>query len=456
MYRQSAPLKGRESKKERMISMAMYQPQVETMPREELKKVQSERLRWQVGRMYERVPLFRERMEAAGLTPADIRGVEDLHKLPFSYKKDLRDQYPYGLFAEPLKNIVRLHASSGTTGKQIVVGYTQADIDRWTDCICRLYAAAGITEESRVQNSFGYGLFTGGFGIHDAVMKMGATVIPISAGNTQRQLNTMVDFGATALTCTPSYAMYLAETIEEKGLTEQIRLKQGIFGAEPWTETMRQELEKKLGIRAYDIYGLTEIMGPGVAYECECQDGMHICEDHFIVEIIDPDTGEVLPEGATGELVFSSITKEGFPILRYRTRDICSLIPEPCKCGRTHIRMRKPAGRSDDMMIIRGVNVFPSQIEEVLLKVSGGQLTPNYQIVVDRVNNNDTLDINVEMSEQMFSDDVRSVEKIEKSIESQLRSILGIGAKVHLRSPKSIERSEGKAKRIIDNRKLHE
>ncbi len=434
--------------------MPMYQPEIETMPRDQLKKLQGERLCQQVQRMYARVPLFRRRMQEAGLGPDDIHGLEDLPKIPFSYKKDLRDEYPYGLFAEPLENIVRLHASSGTTGKQIVVGYTRGDLERWAQCICRMYAAVGMDTSSRIQNAFGYGLFTGGFGIHSAGEYYGATVIPISAGNTQRQMNTMVDFGATTLTCTPSYAMYLAESVEEAGLRDKIKLKQGIFGAEPWTENMRQEIQNKLGIKAYDIYGLTELMGPGVAYECDQQAGMHICEDHFIAEIIDPDTGEVLPEGATGELVFSSITKEGFPILRYRTRDICSLIYEPCACGRTHIRMRKPAGRSDDMMIIRGVNVFPSQIEEVLLKVSGGDLTPNYQIVVDRVNNTDTLDINVEMSEQMFSDAIRSVERVERSIEAQLRSILGIGAKVHLRSPKSIERSEGKAKRIIDNRKL--
>ena len=434
--------------------MPMHQPEIETMPRDQLKKLQGERLCKQVQRMYARVPLFRRRMQEAGLGPDDIHGLEDLPKIPFSYKKDLRDEYPYGLFAEPLENIVRLHASSGTTGKQIVVGYTRGDLERWAECICRMFAAIGMDTSSRIQNAFGYGLFTGGFGIHRAGEHYGATVIPISAGNTQRQMNTMVDFGATTLTCTPSYAMYLAESVEEAGLRDKIKLKQGIFGAEPWTENMRQEIQNKLGIKAYDIYGLTELMGPGVAYECDQQAGMHICEDHFIAEIIDPETGEVLPEGSTGELVFSSITKEGFPILRYRTRDICSLIYEPCACGRTHVRMRKPAGRSDDMMIIRGVNVFPSQIEEVLLKVSGGGLTPNYQIVVDRVNNTDTLDINVEMSEQMFSDAIRSVERVERSIEAQLRSILGIGAKVHRRSPQSIERSEGKAKRIIDNRKL--
>ena len=434
--------------------MAMYQPNIETMPREALEQLQSQRLRWQVRRMYERVAPFRARMEERGLTPDDIRGICDLHRIPFSYKKDLRDHYPYGLFAEPMENIKRVHASSGTTGKQIVVGYTQGDLARWADCVSRSMAVAEITERSFVQNAFGYGFFTGGFGIHSAAECLGATIIPISAGNTQRQLQTMIDFGATHITCTPSYAMHLAETIEEQSLLPQLKLKAGIFGAEPWSENMRRTIEEKLHIKAYDIYGLSEIMGPGVSYECEEQNGMHICEDHFIAEIIDPETEKVLPYGSTGELVFSTLTKEGFPVLRYRTRDICTLYAEPCACGRTHIRMGRPTGRSDDMMIIRGVNVFPSQIEEVLLKVSEGTITPNYQIVVDRVNNTDTLDINVEMSEYLFSDDIRSVERVERRISSELRSILGIGAKVHLQNPKTIERSEGKAKRIIDNRKL--
>ncbi len=434
--------------------MAMYQPNIETMPREALEQLQSQRLRWQVRRMYERVAPFRARMEERGLTPDDIRGICDLRRIPFSYKKDLRDHYPYGLFAEPMENIKRVHASSGTTGKQIVVGYTQGDLARWADCVSRSMAVAEITERSFVQNAFGYGFFTGGFGIHSAAECLGATIIPISAGNTQRQLQTMIDFGATHITCTPSYAMHLAETIEEQGLLPQLKLKAGIFGAEPWSENMRRTIEDKLHIKAYDIYGLSEIMGPGVSYECEEQNGMHICEDHFIAEIIDPETEEVLPYGTAGELVFSTLTKEGFPVLRYRTRDICTLYAEPCACGRTHIRMGRPSGRSDDMMIIRGVNVFPSQIEEVLLKVSEGTITPNYQIIIDRVNNTDTLDINVEMSEHLFSDDIRSVERVERRISSELRSILGIGAKVHLQNPKTIERSEGKAKRIIDNRKL--
>ena len=393
-------------------------------------------------------------MEEKGLTPQDIHGVEDLSKLPFSYKKDLRDYYPYGLFAEPLENIRRVHASSGTTGKRIVVGYTENDLRMWADCVARMFRAIGVGEKDVVQVSFGFGLFTGGFGAEAGAERVGATVIPISSGNTAMQIQTMIDFQATVLCCTPSYALYLAEEIERLGLKNQLRLKAGIFGAEPWTESMRREIEQKLGIRAYDIYGLSEVLGPGVSYECECQAGMHICEDHFIAEIIDPDTGNVLPEGSTGELVFTSLTKEGFPIIRYRTRDICFLNYAPCPCGRTHLRMNKPSGRSDDMLIIRGVNVFPSQIEEVLLKVSGGKITPNYQIVVDRVSNNDTFDVNVEMSEQLFSDDIKSIERIEKEITADLRSMLGIGAKVHLVNPKSIERSEGKAKRVIDRRRL--
>lgn len=434
--------------------MAYHQQALECMPREELKALQSQRLCAQVRRMYERVECFRKRMEEKGLTPQDIHGVEDLSKLPFSYKKDLRDYYPYGLFAEPLENIRRVHASSGTTGKRIVVGYTENDLRMWADCVARMFRAIGVGEKDIVQVSFGFGLFTGGFGAEAGAERVGATVIPISSGNTAMQIQTMIDFQATVLCCTPSYALYLAEEIERLGLKDQLRLKAGIFGAEPWTESMRREIEQKLGIRAYDIYGLSEVLGPGVSYECECQAGMHICEDHFIAEIIDPDTGNVLPEGSTGELVFTSLTKEGFPIIRYRTRDICSLNYAPCPCGRTHLRMNKPSGRSDDMLIIRGVNVFPSQIEEVLLKVSGGKITPNYQIVVDRVSNNDTFDVNVEMSEQLFSDDIKSIERIEKEITADLRSMLGIGAKVHLVNPKSIERSEGKAKRVIDRRRL--
>ena len=433
--------------------MPIRSKEIECMPREELKKLQSERLVAQVARMYDKVECFRNRMDAKGLKPSDIHGVEDLHLIPFSYKSDLRDYYPYGLFAEPLKNIVRVHASSGTTGKRIVVGYTKNDLDMWAECVARMMNGLGIDDTSIVQIAYGYGLFTGGLGAHGGAEKIGATVIPISSGNTALQIQTMIDFESTVLCCTPSYAMYLGEEVEKLGVRDQLKLKVGIFGAEPWSEDMRLKIEAALGLKAYDIYGLSEILGPGVSGECEYQCGMHVWEDHFIPEIIDPDTGEVLPIGATGELVFSTITKEGFPILRYRTRDICSLTDEPCACGRTHLRMRKPQGRTDDMLIIRGVNVFPSQIEEVLLKVSGDQITPNYQIVLDRVNNTDTFDVNVEMSESFFSDDVKSIEKLERTITENLRSMLGISAKVHLVNPKSIVRSEGKAKRVIDNRK---
>ena len=434
--------------------MAMLNAREETLPREELEKLQSERLVWQVKRMYERVECFRNRMDEKGLKPEDIHGIEDLSKLPFSYKKDLRDYYPYGLFAEPLKNIRRIHASSGTTGKRIVVGYTENDLKMWADCFARMLAAIGVTDEDVVQVSYGYGLFTGGLGAHDGASRIGATVIPMSSGNTPLQIQNMIDFGATVLCCTPSYALYIGEEIERAGLKDQLKLKAGIFGAEPWTEEMRREIEAKLGIKAYDIYGLSEILGPGVGCECECQAGMHVWEDNFIPEIIDPDTCEVLPKGATGELVFTTITKEGFPVIRYRTRDICSLDYTPCKCGRTHVRMKKPTGRSDDMLIIRGVNVFPSQVEEVLLSIGGGEITPNYFITVDRVDNNDTFDLDVEMSEAFFSDDVKSIAAIEKQIAEKLRSALGLGVKVHLVNPKTIARSEGKAKRVLDKRKL--
>ncbi|MBR2377036.1 MAG: phenylacetate--CoA ligase [Clostridia bacterium] len=428
--------------------------EIETMPRSELEKLQSERLVNQVKRMYERVECFRNRMDEKGLKPEDVKGIEDLHKLPFAYKSDLRDYYPYGLFAEPLENIRRVHASSGTTGKRIVVGYTDNDLDMWANCIARMLEGVGITKNDIFQVSFGYGLFTGGFGLHAGVEKIGATVIPMSSGNTALQIQTMIDFKATAICCTPSYAMYLGEEIEKMGVKDQLSLKVGIFGAEPWSENMRREIEDKLGIKAYDIYGLSEILGPGVSCECEYQCGMHVWEDHFIPEIIDPETLEVLPHGEWGELVFTTITKEGFPLIRYRTRDICSLNYEKCKCGRTHVRMRKPSGRSDDMLIIRGVNVFPSQIEEVLLSLDGGNITPNYLIKVDRINNTDTFELDVEMSESMFTDDVKSISKVEKEITEKLRSALGLGVKVHLVNPKSIPRSEGKAKRVLDLRKL--
>ena len=434
--------------------MAIRNPSIECMPRPELEKLQSERLVAQVKRCYDNVECFRKRMDEKGLTPDDVHGIEDLSKLPFAYKSDLRDYYPFGLFATPMSEIVRLHASSGTTGKRIVVGYTKDDLEMWADCVARMLEAVGLTREDIVQVSYGYGLFTGGLGAHGGIEALGATVIPMSSGNTSLQIQNMVDFGATALCCTPSYAMYLGEEIEKLGLKDQLKLKVGIFGAEPWSEDMRKQIEDKLGLRAYDIYGLSEILGPGVACECEYQCGMHVWEDNFIPEIIDPDTCEVLPKGATGELVFTTITKEGFPVIRYRTRDICSLDYTPCKCGRTHVRMKKPTGRSDDMLIIRGVNVFPSQVEEVLLSIGGGEITPNYFITVDRVDNNDTFDLDVEMSEAFFSDDVKSIAAVEKQIAEKLRSALGLGVKVHLVNPKTIARSEGKAKRVLDKRKL--
>ena len=432
--------------------MSFFNQEIECMPRAELKKIQSERLCQTVRHCYENVECFRNRMIEKGLTPDDIHGIEDIHLLPFSYKKDLRDYYPYGLFAVPMQDVVRLHASSGTTGKRIVVGYTKNDLDMWDECVARMLVSLGVTKDDFVQVAYGYGLFTGGFGVHGGAQKIGATIIPISSGNTANQIQTMIDFGATVLCCTPSYAMYLGEEVERLGVKDQLKLRVGVFGAEPWSENMRHQIEDKLGLKAYDIYGLSEVLGPGVSGECPEQAGMHVWEDNFYVETIDPETGDVLPEGTPGELVFTSLTKEAFPVIRYRTRDICTLIPEVCKCGRTHIRMGKPNGRTDDMLIIRGVNVFPSQIEEVLLKVSGDQITPNYQIVVDRVNNVDTFDINVEMSEAFFSDNVKAIEKLEKRITEDLRAMLGISAKVHLVNPKSIVRSEGKAKRVIDNR----
>ena len=429
-----------------------YQPEIETMPQEQLKKLQSEKLVKQVQWVWDRVPYYRAKMEAKGVTPADIKGIEDLHKLPFLSKDDLRDQYPAGLLAVPLKDCVRIHSTSGTTGRRVVVYYTQHDVDLWYDCCARAIMAAGGTEDDVCQVCYGYGLFTGGLGLDGGSHKVGCLTLPMSTGNTDRQLQFMLDMQATILSCTPSYAAYLGESLKEAGYApEQIPLKAGIFGAEPWTEEMRQDIQNTLGIKAYDIYGLTEMSGPGVAYECEEQHGMHVNEDHFLVEVIDPDTGEQLPDGAKGELVFTSLDKEAFPLLRYRTRDICILDRTPCSCGRTHVRMTKPMGRSDDMLIIRGVNVFPSQIETVLLQEG---YPPNYLIRVDRVNNTDTLDIDVELPVEHFSDTVREVEARTKRLTSKLRDMLGIQAAVHFVAPKSLTRSEGKAKRVIDNRKL--
>ena len=422
------------------------------MPLDELRALQSERLVKQVRYVYENVAYYRRKMDEKGVAPDDIRGIEDLHKLPFLSKEDLREAYPYGLLARPLKDCVRIQSTSGTTGRRVVTFYTQHDLDLWEDCCARAIVAAGGSNEDVVQVCYGYGLFTGGAGLHGGSHKVGSLTLPMSSGNTERQIQFMQDLQSTFLCCTPSYAAYLAESICERGVRNQIHLRAGIFGAEAWTEEMRHDIEEKLGIKAYDIYGLTEISGPGVSFECEEQQGMHINEDHFIAEIIDPDTGEVLPDGTPGELVFTCLTKEAFPLLRYRTRDICVLTRKPCSCGRTFVRMTKPMGRSDDMMIIRGVNVFPSQIETVLLNQG---LTSNYQIIVDRVNNSDTLDINVEMTPEMFTDRVSALSEQEKDLRAALKSMLGIVANVHLVAPKSIERSEGKAVRVIDRRKLY-
>ena len=432
--------------------MAYYQPQIETAPRETIVALQNERLVKTVKRVYENVPFYREKMDAVGVKPEDIRSIDDLHKLPFSYKKDLRDTYPFGLFAVPMKDVVRLHASSGTTGKQIVVGYTKNDMELWADCFARALVAAGGTADDIVHVSYGYGLFTGGLGADGGAMRIGATAVPVSTGNTQRQITIMRDFGSTILCCTPSYALHIAEVLHESGLTkDDIHLKAGIFGAEPWTNEMRRQIEEMLGITAYDIYGLTEVLGPGVAFECSEQTGMHINEDHFIVEVIDPDTGEVLPEGTQGELVFSCITKEAFPILRYRTRDIGVIHRGKCSCGRTLVKMTKPRGRTDDMLIIRGVNVFPSQIETVLLDRG---YTANYQIVVDREHNFDSIEVQVEISSEVFSDTVRGLSQRARELSEALKSLLGISAKVTLLEPNTIPRSEGKAVRVIDKRQL--
>ena len=428
-----------------------YQPEIETASREQLLAWQNERLVEQVQHVWDNVPYYRKKMEEKGLTPADIQGVDDLHKLPFLSKDDLREAYPYGLLGAPLSECVRIHSTSGTTGKRVVAFYTQADVDLWEDCCARAIVAAGGTKEDVCHIAYGYGLFTGGSGMHGGSHKVGCLTLPLSSGNTDRQLQFMTDLGSTILCCTPSYAAYLAESIHERGIRDQIKLKAGIFGAEAWSEQMREEIQNGLGIKAYDIYGLTETSGPGVAFECEAQTGMHINEDHFIAEIIDPNTGEVLPEGSKGELVFTAITKKAFPLLRYRTRDICVLTREPCPCGRTHVKMSKPMGRSDDMLIVKGVNVFPSQIEAVLLEQG---YPANYQIIVDRVNHSDTLEVMVEMTPENFSDSLAKITSMEKNLVSALKAMLGIYAKVRLVAPKTIARSEGKAVRIIDKRKI--
>jgi len=428
-----------------------YQPEIETASREQILAWQNERLVKQVKHVWDNVPYYRKKMEEKGVTPDDIKSVDDLHKLPFLTKADLRDAYPYGLMGKPLSECVRIQSTSGTTGRRVVAFYTQHDIDLWEDCCARAIVAAGGTKEDVVQVAYGYGLFTGGPGLNGGSHRVGCLTLPMSSGNTERQLQFMTDLEATILCCTPSYAAYLGESIHEMGLRDKIKLKAGIFGAEAWSEEMRRDIEKSLGIKAYDIYGLTETSGPGVSYECSEQTGMHINEDHFIAEIIDPETGEVLPEGSKGELVFTAITKEAFPLLRYRTRDICVLSRKKCSCGRTHVKMSKPMGRSDDMLIIKGVNVFPSQIETVLLEQG---YPANYQIVVDRVNHSDTLEVLVEMSPEKFSDSLSDIHDEEKKLVSALKTMLGIYAKVRIVSPKSITRSEGKAVRIIDKRKI--
>ena len=429
-----------------------FEPGIECASRDQITRLQDERLAATVKRVYETVPYYKNKMDEAGVSPADIQGVRDLHKLPFLSKEDLRKQYPYGLLAKPLSECVRIHSTSGTTGRRVVAFYTQNDIDLWEECCARAITAAGGTKEDVVQVCYGYGLFTGGAGLHGGSHKVGSLTLPMSSGNTDRQIQFMTDLGATIICCTPSYAAYLAESIIERGERDRIKLKAGIFGAEAWTEEMRQDIQNKLGIKAYDIYGLTEISGPGVAFECLEKHGMHINEDNVIAEIINPTTGEQLPYGMPGELVFTTITKTGQPMIRYRTHDICTLTADKCACGRTLARMGRITGRTDDMLVIRGVNVFPSQIESVLVGADG--VAPHYMLIVDRVNSSDTLEVQVEMTEDMFGDTVAHIENVRKYITDQIKSVVGIASKVKLVAPKSIPRSEGKAKRVIDNRKL--
>ncbi|MFR7957794.1 MAG: phenylacetate--CoA ligase family protein [[Clostridium] leptum] len=429
-----------------------FEPDLETAPREVLHWIQSRRLVKMVENCYNNVPLYKKRFDEMGLLPGDIKSIDDIHKLPFTYKTDLRDNYPFGMIAVPKEQLVRIHASSGTTGKQTVVGYTKNDIDVWAKGAARALVAAGATKSDYIHVSYGYGLFTGGLGLHYGAEMLGATAIPVSSGNTKRQVDILRDYGSDFLCCTPSYAMYIGETVRDMGIDPKtLKLRGGIFGAETWSENMRREIEKILDIKAYDIYGLSEIAGPGVSFECKEQTGMHINEDFFYPEIIDPETGEQLPDGEYGELVFTCIGKEALPLLRYRTRDICKLSHKPCSCGRTLVKMSKTRGRTDDMLIIRGINVFPSQVEHVLLSLN---MEPNYQIIVDRKNNLDTMEVQVEMSDQMFSDKVRNLEDVEHNIAAALQSTLNIAAKIRLVEPKSLPRSEGKAKRVIDKRHI--
>ena len=429
-----------------------FEPDLETAPREVLHWIQSRRLVKMVENCYNNVPLYKKRFDEMGLLPGDIKSIDDIHKLPFTYKTDLRDNYPFGMIAVPKEQLVRIHASSGTTGKQTVVGYTKNDIDVWAKGAARALVAAYATKSDYIHVSYGYGLFTGGLGLHYGAEMLGATAIPVSSGNTKRQVDILRDYGSDFLCCTPSYAMYIGETVRDMGIDPKtLKLRGGIFGAEAWSENMRREIEKILDIKAYDIYGLSEIAGPGVSFECKEQTGMHINEDFFYPEIIDPETGEQLPDGEYGELVFTCIGKEALPLLRYRTRDICKLSHKPCSCGRTLVKMSKTRGRTDDMLIIRGINVFPSQVEHVLLSLN---MEPNYQIIVDRKNNLDTMEVQVEMSDQMFSDKVRNLEDVEHNIAAALQSTLNIAAKIRLVEPKSLPRSEGKAKRVIDKRHI--
>ncbi len=430
----------------------IYNEEFETLPREAIEALQLKRLQQVVSRVYHTVGFYRKAFDNAGVTPDDIRSLEDLKRLPFTCKQDLRDNYPFGLFSVPMSNIVRLHASSGTTGKPTVVGYTQRDIETWATLMARSFVAAGLSKNDIIHNAYGYGLFTGGLGAHYGAEKLGASVIPMSGGSTKKQIMLLQDFGPTAICCTPSYLLYLAEAGKEMGVDmSSLRLRVGILGAEPWSERMREQIERALDITALDIYGLSEIMGPGVAMECiEGRCGLHIYEDHFIVEVIDPATGEALPYGKTGELVFTTITKEAFPLIRYRTKDISRLMPQVCKCGRTFVRMERVSGRSDDMLIIRGVNVFPSQIESVLLEIDG--LEPHYQLIVDREGSLDTLEVQVEVREKIFSDEIRELQNMEKRITKDIKDYLGVTAKVKLVEPKSLQRFEGKAQRVIDKR----
>lgn len=431
----------------------MWNKKYEAIDRDRLRSLQFLRLKQTLERVYQLVPFYRDSFKEAGVEPGDIRSMEDLGKLPFTVKDDLRDNFPYGLFTVDLNEVVRIHSSSGTTGIPTVVGYTQRDLETWAELMARTLTAGGATSDSIVHIAYGYGLFTGGLGAHYGAEKIGATVVPISGGQTRRQVKMMKDLGTTLLACTPSYALYIAETIDEMGLSPgDLKLESGVFGAEPWSENMRRVIENKLEIEAYDIYGLSEIIGPGVSYECPAKAGLHISEDHFIPEIIDSQSGEVLPEGTEGELVITTISKEALPMIRYRTRDITRLTSEPCSCGRTHARMTKISGRTDDMIIIRGVNVFPSQVESILLEM--GETEPHYQLVVDRIGSLDTLQVLVEVSEQMFSDHIRGLETLENRIRVEIDNLLGVSADIKLVEPKSIPRSEGKAQRVIDKRSL--